>query len=74
MAGIFLAGLLVIAGLVVWVVLQSFGTQKKSEAIEAQMTELRHDLQSVATAQAQAGGQITALAATVTQRLDAVSK
>ena len=74
MSGIFVAGLLVVAALVIWVAVQSLGTQKKSEAIESQMTELRRDLQSVATSQAQATGQITTLASTVTQRLDAVSK
>src|SRR6266404_4480305 len=74
MSGIFVAGLLVVAALVIWVAVQSLGTQKKSEAIESQMTELRRDLQSVATSQAQATGQITTLATTVTQRLDAVSK
>ena len=47
---------------------RAFGSQKKSEAIESQMSELRRDLQSVATAQAQAAGQITTLASTVTQR------
>src|SRR6266571_929029 len=74
MSGIFVAGLLVVAALVIWVAVQSLGAQKKSEAIESQMTELRRDLQSVATSQAQATGQITTLAATVTQRLDAVRK
>ena len=74
MSGIFVAGLLVVAALVIWVAVQSLGTQKKSEAIESQMTELRRDVQSVATSQAQATGQITTLASTVTQRLDAVSK
>jgi DNA recombination protein RmuC len=74
MSGILIAGLFVVGLLVIWVAIQSFGTQKKSAAIESQMTELRRDLQSMATAQAQAGGQMTALATTVTQRLDAVSK
>jgi DNA recombination protein RmuC len=50
------------------------GAQKKSQVIESQMSELRHDLQSIATAQAQATGQIIALASTVTQRLDMVGK
>ena len=40
----------------------------------AHLHQLRRDLQSVATSQAQATGQITTLATTVTQRLDAVSK
>jgi DNA recombination protein RmuC len=74
MSGILIAGLLVVAVLVVWVALQSLGAQKKSEAIESQMTELRHDLQTVANAQAQAAGQISTLASTVTQRLDSVAK
>jgi DNA recombination protein RmuC len=74
MSGILIAGLLVVAALVVWVALQSLGTQRKSEANELQMSELRRDLQSVATAQAQAAGQISAFASTVTQRLDSVSK
>jgi len=74
MSGILIAGLLVVAALVVWVALQSLGAQKKSQVIESQMSELRHDLQSIATAHAQATGQITALASTVTQRLDMVGK
>ena len=74
MSGILIAGLLVVAALVVWVALQSLVAQKKSQVIESQMSELRHDLQSIATAQAQATGQITALASTVTQRLDMVGK
>jgi DNA recombination protein RmuC len=74
MSEILVAGLLVVAALVVWVALQSAGTQKKSEAIESQMSELRRDLQSVAQAQAQAAGQISTLASNVTQRLDSVAQ
>jgi DNA recombination protein RmuC len=74
MSGIVIAGLLLVAALVVWVTLQSLGTQKKSAAMESQMSELRRELQTVATAQAQAAGQISAMAATVTQRLDTVSR
>jgi len=74
MSGMMIAGLLAVAALVVWAALQSLGTQKKSETIEAQMSELRRDLQSVAAAQAQATGQISTLATTVTQRLDSVSR
>jgi len=74
MSEILVVGLLVVAALVIWVALQSLGTQKKSEAIESQMTELRRDLQSVAQAQAQAAGQISTLASNVTQRLDTVAK
>jgi DNA recombination protein RmuC len=74
MSGILITGLLLVAVLVVWIAIQSLSTQKKSEAIESQMTELRHDLQTVANAQAQAAGQISTLASTVTQRLDSVAK
>jgi len=74
MSGILIAGVLIVAALVVWIAWQSLGTQKKSAAIESQMAEVRRDLQSVATAQAQATGQITTLASTVTQRLDTVAK
>jgi len=74
MSGILIAGLLLVAALVVWVALQSLGTQKKSEVIETQMNELRRDLQSVATAQAQATGQMSTFAVSVTQRLDTVAK
>jgi DNA recombination protein RmuC len=74
MSGILVVGLLVVAVLVVWVALQSLGAQKKGQAIESQMTELRRDLQTVATAQAQASGQISTLASNVTQRLDTVAK
>ena len=74
MSGILIAGLLLVAAVVVWAALQTQGAQKRSAAIEGQMSELRHDLQSVATAQAQATGQLTTLASTVTQRLDMVGK
>jgi DNA recombination protein RmuC len=74
MSAILIAGLLIVAALVVWVALQSLGTQKKSEVIESQMTELRRDLQFMATAQAQAAGQITTLTSSVTQRLDTVAR
>src|SRR2546423_4329335 len=74
MSGILIAGLLLVAALIVWLALQSVGTQKKSEAVESQMNELRRDLQSIVAAQAQATGQISTLASTVTQRLDSVGK
>src|SRR5260370_24271443 len=70
MSGILVAGLLLVAALVIWVALQSLGAQKKSEVIESQISELRHDLQAVANAPAQATGQLTTLPSTVTQPLD----
>jgi DNA recombination protein RmuC len=74
MSAILIFALLLVAALMVWVAFLARGTQQKSSALDAQMNELRRDLQTVAVAQAQASGQIGTLASTVTQRLDAVSK
>jgi len=74
MSGILIAALFVVVVLVVWLALQNLSAQKKSETIESQMNELRRDLQTMATAQAQSAGQITALTSSVTTRLDSVSK
>jgi DNA recombination protein RmuC len=74
MSGILIVAVFVALALVVWVTLQSLAAQKKSEGVESQMNELRRDLQTVATAQAQAAGQISTLTSSVTTRLDAVSR
>ena len=74
MSGILIVAVFVALALVVWVALQSLAAQKKSEGVESQMNELRRDLQTVATAQAQAAGQISTLTSSVTTRLDAVSR
>src|SRR5215831_13144107 len=74
MSGILIVAVLVALALVLWVALQSLAAQKKSEGIESQMNELRRDLQTVATAQAQAAGQISTLTSSVNTRLDSVSK
>ena len=74
MSGIVVVAALVALGLVVWLALQSLSAQKKTEGVESQMNELRRDLHTVATAQAQAAGQISTLTSSVTTRLDAVSR
>jgi len=74
MSGILMAALFVVVVLVAWLALQNLSAQKKNENIESQMNELRRDLQTMATAQAQAAGQITTLTSSVTTRLDSVSK
>jgi len=74
MSGILIVAVFVALALVVWVALQSLAAQKKNEVVESQMSELRRDLQTVATAQAQAAGQISTLTSSVTTRLDAVSR
>jgi DNA recombination protein RmuC len=62
-----------VAVLVLWLILQSSQSRQKSGAIESQMNELRRDLQSVATAQAQSTGQLETIAKNVAQRLDSVT-
>jgi DNA recombination protein RmuC len=65
---------ILLAALVIWLVLQSAQGQKKNDALENQLGELRRDLQTVATAQAQSTGQIQTMGQTVTQRLEGVTK
>ena len=60
--------------LVLWLVLQSTQSQRKSDALESQMSELRRDLQTIATAQAQSTGQIATIAQSVSLRLESVTK
>ena len=74
MSGMLIAAVFVVVVLVVWLALQNLSAQKKNQTIESQMNELRRDLQTMATAQAQAAGQITTLTSSVTTRLDSVSK
>src|SRR5262252_1130997 len=68
------AGLLLVAALVIWVALQNSQAQRRTQNVEGQMHELRRDLQTMATAQAQSAGQIAAIGQSVTQRLDSVTK
>src|ERR1700731_4022404 len=66
-------GILVVA-LVVWLLLHTTQAERKSAVLESQMTELRHELQTMATAQAQSSGQLSAIGQTVMQRLESVTK
>jgi DNA recombination protein RmuC len=68
-----ISGVILVAVLVLWLVLQSSQEHQKSNAIESQMNELRRDLQTVATAQAQSTGQMETIAKSVAQRLDSVT-
>ena len=74
MTAILIAGLILVAVLVAWVALQNAQGQKRAEGVESQVNELRRDLQTIATAQAQSAGQIAAIGQSVTQRLDSVTK
>jgi DNA recombination protein RmuC len=65
---------IVVAGLVLWLVLQASQEGRKSGLLEAQMNELRRDLQVMAMAQAQSTGQMATIGQSVAQRLESVSK
>ena len=62
-----------VAGVVVWLALQSSQSQKRSSQLESQLTELRRELQSVASNQAQSSGQVKAIADSVSLRLESVN-
>ncbi|MGB2663009.1 MAG: DNA recombination protein RmuC [Candidatus Acidiferrum sp.] len=64
---------LILIGLVVWVLVQNTQDQKKNEAMEAQMNELRRDLLGLSTSQAQSAGKMETIANTVAWRLEAVT-
>jgi DNA recombination protein RmuC len=65
---------ILLAALVIWLVLQNARSQKKGDTLESQLSELRRDLQTMATAQAQSTGQLQNIGQTVSQRLESVTK
>jgi DNA recombination protein RmuC len=65
---------ILVAALVLWLVFQSSREQQKNATLESQLSELRRELQSLATNQAQSAGKVDAIGHSVTQRLDSVSK
>src|SRR5499433_2182071 len=74
MTAVLVGGLIVVAALVILVALQSAQAQRRTQGVEAQMNELRRDLQALISVQAQNAGQISAIGQTVAQRLDSVTK
>ena len=74
MTGVLIGVVIVVAGLVLWLVLQTSQEQKKSATLEAQLSELRRDLQTIGTAQAQSSGQMATIGQSVSQRLESVTK
>jgi DNA recombination protein RmuC len=64
---------LALLGMVVWVLVQNTQDQKKNEALETQMNEMRRDLLTLSTAQAQSSGKMQAIADTVASRLEAIT-
>src|SRR2546430_10387667 len=68
-----IGGVILVAILVIWLALQNLQSRQKSGAIESQMNELRRDLQTIATSQAQSTGKLETIAKSVAQRLDSVA-
>jgi len=68
-----IGGVILVAILMIWLAFETLQGRQKSGAIEAQMTELRRDLQTIATSQAQSTGQLETIAKSVAQRLDSVA-
>ncbi len=68
-----IAGVILVAILVVWLAWQSLQSREKSGALESEMNELRRDLQTIATSQARSTGQLETIAKGVAQRLDSVA-
>ena len=73
MSGVLIGVAIVVALAVLWLVFESAQNRQKNEDLESQMNELRRDLQTMATAQANSAGQMEAIAKGVTQRLDSVT-
>ena len=73
MNAVLIGAVLLVAVLVIWLALQNLQSRAKGGAMESQMSELRRDLQSIATAQAQSTGQLETIAKSVAQRLDSVA-
>lgn len=69
-----IVGIAVLGALILWVAYQISQEQKKGSALESQLNELRRDLQTVATSQAEGSGKMATIAQNVTQRLESVTK
>src|SRR5712671_5139634 len=65
---------ILLAALIFWLAAQISQSQKKSSALESQLTELRRDLLSIAQTQSQSAGQIQSIGQSVSQRLESVTK
>jgi DNA recombination protein RmuC len=63
----------VLLGLVVWVLVQNTQDQKKNDALDAQMNEVRRDLLTLSTSQAQSSTKMETIANIVASRLEAVT-
>lgn len=73
MTAVIIALAIVLAALVIWLALQNTQSQKKGDALEHQLAELRRDMQAIGTAQAQSTGQMQSIGQNVAQRLESVT-
>src|SRR2546421_9615204 len=73
MDGFLIGGVILVVVLVLWLALQSLQSRQKGPALESQINELRRDLQTIATSQAQSTGKLETIAKSVAQRLDSVT-
>jgi DNA recombination protein RmuC len=65
---------ILVLALLAWQMLHATQNQKKGDALETQVGELRRDLQIIATAHAQSSGQIASIGQSVAQRLESVTR
>ncbi|HTP68969.1 MAG TPA: DNA recombination protein RmuC [Dongiaceae bacterium] len=70
-AGVLFA--LIVVGLIVWILVQNTQDQKKNDAMEAQMNELRRDLLTLSNSQAESSATMQTIASNVAARLEAVT-
>ena len=63
-----------LAVVIVWLALRTSQGHGKNEALESQVAELRRELQTIATSQAQSAGQIQTIGQTVNHRLVSVTQ
>jgi DNA recombination protein RmuC len=74
MTGVLMGIAIVLVALVIWLILQISSSQRRGNTLENQLTELRRDLQTIATSHAQSAGQIQTIGQNVAQRLDGVTR
>jgi DNA recombination protein RmuC len=63
-----------LAAVIVWLALRTSQGHGKNEALESQVAELRRELQTITTSQAQSAGQIQTIGQTVNHRLESVTQ
>src|SRR5260370_25076461 len=74
MNSVFLIISIILVALILWLLTQISQSQKKSSALESQLTDPRRDLLSIAQTQSQSAGKIQSIGNSVSQRLESVTK